>query len=229
MMYKREIRLTAAMLALSHIFSAAAFADDQEQFKKLLSDPAQIEHAVRVAGRSTVFQQNPCPTAQFTPQNRTVIYEPPVFDATSKIVAGAWKLSVDEEGCGAQRVLNVVVRAQGPNTIAVTPLLPGTTRADPVLQRDAVKFVRQAIMTTPEAREPDSCQTGYIADTEFVEEETTRLPDSKGPSWRELWTLVSCSKRMEVPVHFIPDVTGTSVSAGPNTAIKVSALDAKAD
>jgi hypothetical protein len=220
-------QLTVTALGLIQLFSTAAFADNQEQFKKLLSDRAQIEHAVRVAGRSTVFLQNPCPAAQFNPQSRVVIYEPPAFDGANTIVSGAWKLSIDEEGCGAKRVLNVIVRAQSPNTLAVTPLLPGTTRADPVLQKDAVKIVVQAAATTSEAREPNACQIGYIANTEFVDEESTRLPGSKGPSWREQWTLVSCTKRIEVPVHFIPDATGTSISAGPNTAVRVFPLDAK--
>ena len=103
------------------------------------------------------------------------------------------------------------------------PLLPGGTHADFVLQKDAVKFAVQALATVPGGREAN-CQIGYVADTEFVERENVTLPGAKGPSWRELWTLASCTQEMLVPIHFIPDSTGTSISAGPNTAIKVVPL-----
>jgi len=215
--------LAAAGIGFVCSVSSIAAGDDQTPLVKLLSDPTEQQHVISVAGRSTVILQNPCATAQYTLEKKISIYKQPLFDSTGKLIDGAWKHVVDEEGCGVTRVLNVLVLAQGPNIVAVVPLLPGTTHADAILQKDAVKFAVQAAATVSGGREAN-CQIGYVADTEFVERESTTLEGAKGPSWRELWTLVSCTHKLQIPVHFIPDSTGTSISAGPNTAIKVIPL-----
>ncbi|MFI4866159.1 MAG: hypothetical protein ACHQDB_03525 [Steroidobacterales bacterium] len=107
----------------------------------------------------------------------------------------------------------------------IEPLPPGTTHADVALPKDAVKYALQALATVAGGREAN-CQLGYVADTEFLQQEEATAPGGKRPAWRELWTLASCTQKMLVPVHFIPDAAGTSVSVGPNTAIKVMPLTA---
>jgi hypothetical protein len=149
----------------------------------VLSDPTEQQHVIGVAGRSTVILQNPCPTAQYALEKKISFYKQPSFDSSGKLVDGAWKQVVDEEGCGVRRILNVLVFAQGPNNVSVVPLLPGTTRADVILQKDAVKFAVQAATTVSGGREAN-CQIGYVADSR-----------------------------------------GTSISAGPNTAIKIIPLE----
>jgi hypothetical protein len=224
MNYYWKAALAAGAVGIVCVVSSTAVGDDQTPLVKLLSDPTEQQHVISVAGRSTVILQNPCPTAQYTLEKKISFYKQPSFDSGSKLVDGAWKQVVDEEGCGVRRILNVLVFAQGQNNVSVVPLLPGTTRADAILQRDAVKFAVQAAATVPGGRE-ENCQIGYVADTEFIEQESVTLEGAKGPSWRELWTLVSCTHKMQIPVHFIPDSTGTSISAGPNTAIKVIPLE----
>jgi hypothetical protein len=223
----RNAGATVLALAVLTMAPAVTRADDQEELRKIWTDPVHQQHLVHVAGLSTVLLQNPCPAAQFALEDRFIVYERPVFDAANGIVAGAWKRSVVADGCGAKRVLNVIVRVSGPNSLSVTPALPGTTHADPVLQKDAVKIVVSAAATAPGAREPGECHVGYVADTEFIERETGVLPGARGPSWRERWTLVSCTRRIEVPVRFIPDATGTSISAGPSTDVKVVPIPAE--
>jgi hypothetical protein len=134
------------------------------------------------------------------------------------IVDGARKQVADEQGCGATRVLKLFVFARAPNDVSAVPLLAGTTHADPILQKDAIQFVVRAAATVAAGVDP-GCQNEYIADTEFVEQENVTLAGVKGPSWRELWTLISCTREMQIPGHFIPDAPGTSIIAGPNTAI----------
>jgi hypothetical protein len=223
MNYYWKASLAAGAVGVVCVVSSTAVGDDRTPLVKLLSDPTEQQHVISVAGRSTVILQNPCPTAQYVLEKKISFYKQPSFDRGGKLVDGAWKQVVDEEGCGVRRILNVLVFAQG-QSASVEPLLPGTTRADPILQRDAVKFAVQAAATVSEGREVN-CQIGYVADTEFIEQESVTLEGAKGPSWRELWTLVSCAHKMQIPVHFIPDSTGTSISAGPNTAIKVIPLE----
>jgi len=216
--------VVAAMgLGLIGTLGSIACADDLAAIAKLMGDPAEQQPVMSVAGHSTVVLQNPCPAAQYSIEKIFIPYQSVTFDGTGKLVSGAWKQVVDEQGCGIKRVLNVLVWAQAANGLSVMPLLPGTTHADVALQKDAVKYAFQALATVPGGREAN-CQVGYVADTEFLQQEEATAPGGKGPAWRELWTLASCAQKMLVPVHFIPDATGTSISVGPNTAIKLMPL-----
>lgn len=200
-----------------------AIADDQSALINMLSDPAEQQHVISAAGRSPVLMQNPCTSAGFSIEKKFVIYKQPTFDSAGRLGDGSWKQTVDEQGCGEQHILNVWVSAQGPTNVSMVPLLPGSTHADPILQRDAVQFAVQALATVPGGREPN-CRVGYVADTEFIEQENATLEGAKGPAWRELWTLASCTQKMLVPIRFIPDATGTTISAGPSSAIRVVPL-----
>jgi hypothetical protein len=206
------------------LLTSAHSAENDVSFKKLLEDPSEQRHVITAAGRSTVFLQNPCATARFAVQKTAVPYQAPNFDDTGALIAGSWKQSVDEEGCGTMRVLNVMVVSQGLGKLAVVPLLPGGTRADPILQQDAVKYAVRALATVAGGREPN-CKVGYVADTQFIEEETQTLAaGAKSAAWKELWTLQSCTQKMLIPMSFVPDSSGTSISAGPNTAIRIESL-----
>ncbi len=201
----------------------AVFADDRAVLARLLSDPKEQQVVINAASRSTVLLQNPCPSAQLSIEKRYLPYKPATLDDTGRILSGTWKQTVIAEGCGSRRLLNVMVTVQSADTVAAMPLLPGQTHADPLLQQDAVRYAVQSLGTVRGGREAN-CQVGYVADTEFVEQESTVLPGAKGSSWRELWTLASCTQKMLVPIHFIPDATGTTISAGPGTAIRIVPL-----
>ena len=211
------------LAAVCAFLSSAHAAENDVSFKKLLEDPGEQQNVINAAGRSTVFLQNPCAGARFSIEKTFVPYQAADFDATGALVSGSWKQSVDEQGCGATRTLNVMVVSKGLGKLAVVPLLPGGTRAEPLLQQDAVKYAVQALATVPGGREPN-CKVGYIADTQFLGEEGQALPGSKGPAWKELWTLESCTQKMLIPMRFIPDSSGTSITAGPNTAIRIVPL-----
>jgi hypothetical protein len=203
--------------------SAQAVGDDKAAFARLLDDPIEQQHVISGAGRATVLLQNPCADARFGIEKKFVPYKPPSFDGSGTIVSGAWKQIVEEQGCGSSRILSVLVFAQSAGKLAVVPLLPGDTRADPTLQQDAVKSAVQALATVPGGRELN-CTVGYVTDTKFLGEDGQALPGAKGPPWKELWTLESCTQKMLVPMRFTPDSTGTSISAGPNNAISIVPL-----
>ncbi|HSY65963.1 MAG TPA: hypothetical protein VK829_15300 [Terriglobales bacterium] len=205
------------------VLALRASAGDDGAFSKLLGDPVEQQHVISGAKRATVVLQNPCTEAQFSIENKFVPYKPLSFDSGGNIASGAWKQIVDEQGCGTRHVLNVMVSVHGAGDLAFVPLLPGTTHADPVLQKDAVKIVVQALSTVPGGREAN-CAIGYFANTEFLQQEGVTLPGAKEPPWRELWTLQSCTQKMLVPVRSIPDPTGTSISVGPNADIRIVSL-----
>lgn len=217
----RKLKIALTVLgSLYRVLPSVAFAGDQPAIGNVMGDPAEQQHVISAAAQSTVVLQNPCPTAQYSIEKKFTPYKPVKVDSMGKISSGAWKQIVNEQGCGVTRVLNVLVSVQDSSTVSIVPLLPGTTHADPTLQKDAVKYAVQSLSTVPGGREAN-CRIGYVANTEFVEQGSSTLPGAKGPDWRELWTLASCTQRMLVPMRFIPDTTGTTISAGPNTAIKV--------
>jgi len=92
-----------------------------------------------------------------------------------------------------------------------------------VLQKDAMQYAVQALGTVAGGREAN-CTVGYVADTEYLGEEGEALPGSKGRPWKEVWILQSCTQKMRVPMQFIPDSTGTTITAGPGNAIEIVPL-----
>ena len=179
----------------------------------------------RSAAQSAVLTHDPCPSAQFTILNKYIIVSPVRFDPSGGLVAGAWTQPVDEKGCGAAHLLNVLVLVKSDRSVASGALLPGTTHADPILQHDSMMGVYQATALAGRAAgESKDCKTVVVANTDFIAYETGVLPGAKGPPWLEKWTVITCTKQMIVPMRFIPDATGTSFSAGPSTAVKVTPL-----
>jgi hypothetical protein len=213
----RELRrwvVAGAMMALS---MGAALADDQANFSRLLNDPMERQHVIDAAGRSAVVINNPCPSAQFTVSNRVVIYRAPTFEPDGTLGSGSWKQEVNQRGCGTERVLNVLVFVGGGKGLSTAPILPGTTRADPQLQKDAVAHAVEA-----SGGREEHCQAGYVSDTRFVDQEAV-AGQQAGP-WREVWTLTSCTRMAQVPLRFIPDQNGTTIVAGPTSEVKVFSL-----
>lgn len=219
---RRQLLLAASLPALLTASWASA-PDAAAALVRLLGDPAEQQQVISGASRSAVLRQHPCSDAQFSIQKNYVPYRPVSFDDSGNLIAGAWKQMVNEQGCGASRVLNVMVVAQGPGKLSVVPILPGATHADPILQKDALRYAMAAVVATPGGNEPN-CSVGYVADTEYLGEEGEMLPGSKGRPWKELWTVQSCKQKALVPMRFTPDSTGTSISAGPNTAVRIVPL-----
>ena len=133
---------------------------------------------------------------------------PPDVDVKGSPRSGAWLEHVLVEGCDRSRQLNVLVAVQGPGSVAMNPMLPGTTRADPTLQKDATAyaFTAAAIAVT-------GCPSMYVAETRYLDV----LPDPPivpgKPGWSERWTIAHCATKTDVTLRFVPDTTGTSVLA----------------
>jgi len=184
------------------------FADDNADFSKMVSDPTEQKQVLKVAMQSGVVLNNPCTSANISILNKFTFYKPVAFDSAGHPAAGAWKQSITEKGCGQDRLLNVFFWLDPNHSIRAMPLFPGTTHADPVLQKDAMS---QAAMA---AQWPEKdCKTGWMENTEFLKETGAPLDGVKGKPWDELWTLASCTKKAQVTMHFIPDKTGTTIHA----------------
>ncbi len=209
--YRKNMKLPPIQLAAFSIYLMSigqVSADDKADFLKMVSDPNQQKQVLNVAKQSGVVVSNPCPPANFTILNQFVLVRPMAFDNSGRPTGGAWKQSVAEKGCGRDRLLNVFFWLDpNANTVRAMPLFPGTTRADPALQKDAMPHAGRAAQW-PE----NNCKTGYMENTEFLRETGEALEGARGKPWDELWTLTSCTRKAKVTLHFIPDKTGTTIS-----------------
>ena len=164
-------------------------------------------HAVEPAGAPA------CPDANYQTTGAIATLLPPRLDASGKVVQGVWKESIRAEGCGPSRLLNAMTQVQPDGTLQTTPLLPGTTIADPQLQRDSVQYAAAGMGSMP-----PGCNQGEVVDTRYVgldgRSPGTQQPVDASPrAWTELWTLEACGKRAAVTMQFTPDATGTAVHA----------------
>jgi hypothetical protein len=200
----------ARLVLLALLAPGAAVAQEQTLLERVLVDPTERAHVLAAARRSTVVLNEPCKSATFALADGVVLYRPVTADATGAVDGGAWKQVVREEGCGASRTLNVLAYVPRARSLATTPLLPGTTHADPQLQADGARYA-VAAAGLPEK----NCEIGYIADTGFLRRDEAAPNGGRGRPWTELWTLVSCSGTTQVAMHFMPDSTGTTIGAGP--------------
>lgn len=186
-----------------------ALADEQANFLKLIQEPSEQQLVLNAAKQSPVVLKNPCASAKFTLVNQFAIYKPLAFDSSDNISDGAWQQTVSESGCGQNRLLKVLLFLDAhSNGLKARPLYPGSTRANPILQKDALIH---AVMAAGGLQE--DYKNAYVADTEFLNETGHPLEGVSDKPWNELWTLNIAGKKAQVIMHFIPDGTGTAIHA----------------
>jgi hypothetical protein len=84
-------------------------------------------------------------------------------------------------------------------------LLPGETKADPRLQRDAIRGAKAAAGTAGLS----GCDKSWVTDTKEIEP----YRNATTP-WSEQWSFDLCGKRAEVEMSFLPQgAAGTTFSA----------------
>lgn len=102
----------------------------------------------------------------------------------------------------AQRNLMIVVEN---NHVRAIELLPGETKADPRLQRDAIVVAKAAAV----AENPKGCDHSWTTDTRAVKP----YKDAHTP-WVEQWSFDLCGKKAVVEMSFLPGgASGTSYTA----------------
>jgi hypothetical protein len=139
-----------------------------------------------------------------------MVLKQPTFAADGYPTSGAWKQSFPVSGCGNDTSINFYFFAQPNEKITSLIGAPGDTHADPVLQRDGMRYVMMAART-----QAPSCNAPHLRTTHF----DGRLGVQAGPAnaqtapsgWREIWVVSACGRLLSVPLTFIPDATGTRI------------------
>jgi hypothetical protein len=197
------------------LLSGVAAADEpQSAEQSFLGNSHLKQNIIATAAKSTVMTRTPCATATYAADD-PVALQPLKFNDLGGPVSGELKFPVKEEGCGASHVLNVYLWVQRENSIAVTPMMPGSSHAEDVLQKQTYAYALQA------AGGPEpNCPTGYVVDTQYVGEQGKTEKGARAAPWKEVWTLQSCGWKAVVPVLFTPNAHGIKVTAGPKKDVK---------
>ena len=131
---------------------------------------------------------------------------------------GALWQPVRVEGCGRRSRLNMLVApASAPGGApGVVQLLPGTTAADPLAQREGLRLALRAVGDAA-----PGCDRIAVNDTRGdaaqAAGEAARRP------WAEVWTLSACGRAYAVPVRFAPGRGGTEITVDPAAVRPVEA------
>jgi len=130
-------------------------------------------------------------------------------DDKGTAVAGAWRESIPGAACNEKRkfTVQVVVTRQG---LRFTTTFPGEADGDPELQHDTLKNIEMDLQILRLVTRK-SCHLEVI-DTHLVGERATLQDNGLLSQWKELWDVRACGTVYAVPITFIPDKSGTSIS-----------------
>lgn len=189
------------------------------ELKAFLTRPDQQQAYNSMMAEQWRLAVENCPSPAMRGLN-VVISVAPKFDASGAPVSGQWRVVGQIEGCGKTRTMSILYVFNPDGRMARVGLLPGTTTADLRLQRDAMMYAGLGMV----AIAPKDCKDVKVADTKFVAFDGAAPPapaDFGKRSWIEEWTVRSCGVSGVVTMHFVPDATGTNISAQLNKARKV--------
>lgn len=126
-----------------------------------------------------------------------------------RLTAGKWKQSFPVSGCGNDTVLNLYFSVAADGKPQAFSALPGTTLADPLLQRDALLYAHIGA-----ARVADNCKNFLVIDTKADASagQAAQAGQRLKAPWSERWTLLGCKRKVAVRMDFIPDATGTTIT-----------------
>ncbi len=207
---------------LAGVFAYSATAQTQtdgldaatrDNLQKLVADPVH-QKAIRDESISGFLLVSACmtPPIDFMLSDNVSSYAPLKIDVDGKIQSGVLVEHGTVSGCGTQLIVNILTVKDKDANHSVFGM-PGSTLADPILVHDTIGYVYRAAI-----RKVGECKTVRVVNTQFVEFFGEPNPQAKfqknsGRAWREIWTLDICrQQKVDVPVEYIPDATGTTIS-----------------
>ena len=201
----------AAALALPASPSSQA-AEIAPPLKQYLERPEHIE-AVMGHAQPFIFKDSTC-RAETARTTSIAISTPVTIGPDGAPISGMWKETLHVQGCSRSGIYNVATAVDGSGAIHVFGMLPGTSIADPRLERDAVNYA----LDTARAKAPPNCTEAHVVDTAFESYATTANPGvepgREAKSWHEKWTVQGCAASIIVEMTFVPHTNGTTIEAG---------------
>lgn len=233
-MHRAAVVVVMAVIATvtGFVTPSAAQPVDQQQISRFLGSPSYKSVLNRALAqiRPDIFVR--CANLRSTGA-RVFFYKPITFAADGAPNAGAWKQLIPVAGCGNDTVLNIIFVVHPDEKINFLILLPGTTHADPTLQRDAlVEVMPGPTMYAATHGKKEDCKQFDITNTRFGGYGNTLVnpaisdpgPNDHYRPWWETWTLSGCGRAYDVSVAFTPtkDRPGTNITVPGNRVVELS-------
>jgi len=195
------IRSVLASLAL---LSAGAWAQDaiDPHFLALLKDGAYQAAVMKIATDQAAELPEACAGAQFRPVGEIEFFLPPQIDGGGRVVHGLWREQIASAGCGTVVLLNVFSLADTSGQPKLLGGLPGTTRADPVLQKEGLPIAVRGLPAKAGA-----CHDVRVVDTVLSPD----APKDRAAPWHETWTVLACNEAYQIPLRFTPTADGATI------------------
>ncbi|WP_189046410.1 hypothetical protein [Aliidongia dinghuensis] len=195
----------ALLLAGLLLLDQVAFADDavDPRFVAFIKSDAHRAAVLKVAAAQAQGLPAPCAAARYRPAGDVDLYRPPQFDGGGRIIHGLWREQVLAEGCGTMELLNIFSLATASGEPELLGGLPGTTRADLVIQKQALPLAAKGL--PPEAAQ---CRDVHVVDTVLAPD----APADRHMPWHETWTVLACDKAYPVPLNFTPSSDGATIA-----------------
>ena len=197
------IRTGLALLVLL-LAGRASWADEavDPRFLALLKSDAHRAAVLKVATDQAKDLPGACAEAQYRPVGEIEFFLPPQLDGGGRVIHGLWREQVAAAGCGTIELLNVFSLAGPDGEPKLLGGLPGTTRADPVLQKEGLPI---AVRGLP--GKAASCRDVRVVDTALSPDASK---DRTAP-WRENWTVLACNEAYPVRLRFTPTADGATI------------------
>jgi len=140
-------------------------------------------------------------------------------------VKGSWLIRYRLTRCGETKVDNALFTARDGGVPTVQPSFPGTSLANPILLRDAM---RQAALLARNFGPDKDCKALAMADMQVSAppHEVTEGDKVFKGVWDELWTFSQCGKSVGVSMHFTPSLDGSGIDFQAGTATQKPATAA---
>ncbi len=195
----------------------AAYVKSADYEARIIAHTLEAERAVFPECKHVAPVQHGLGGIEETPRFRAGLEHP---------VGGEWLDHVMIDRCRTQALENMLVTAANGQPPRIVALLPGTTEAGPLLQRDAqrIAFAAAALSAKRNGKDVQSCAATprlVVIDTRFERRTVADRRDSGGKilagEWDETWTVRACGDAVAVPLHFAADGKGgTYFSSRPN-------------
>jgi hypothetical protein len=199
-----SFRSAAAILSLLSAGGTALAADPVDpHFLALLKSDAHQQAVMKIATEQQREVPGGCATAQYRPVGEIDFFSPPQVDGAGRIVHGLWREQIAAVGCGTVSLMNVFSLAGPTGEPKLLGGLPGTTRADPVLQKEGLPIAARGL-PDPAA----SCRDVRVVDTVLAPD----APKDRMAPWHENWTVLACNVAYQVPMIFTPTADGATIA-----------------
>ncbi len=210
--------LTAALCGVASSVAHAEFIPMSPELKSFLMSQEEQRGYGGMMVRQWLVLVEGCPKPELKNMN-VLVSKLPEFSEDGNPTSGVWRVIGRFEGCGVSRIFNIHYAFQSGKMVRIA-LLPGTTLAEPRLQKDGLMYAAMGISGLASK----GCTDIQYTDTKFIgfgEESPVAMPGRDKRSWSEEWTVRACGVTGIVPMRFIPDATGTAIISDVTNTRKI--------